>query len=91
MSRPIVIAHHLIFTVYGWWLPNDPRGSMSREVRKLELRDLGAQHFERKSVQPSSGELRAFYREAAKRLKHSLLEFDEREVEIVAQSFSNVI
>lgn len=91
MSRPIVIAHHLIFTVYGWWLPNDPRGSMSRQVRNLELRDLGELHFERKEVQPSSNELRAFYRDAAKRLKHSLLEFDVREIEIVAKSFADVI
>ena len=26
-DHPIVIAHHLIWTAYGWWLPNDPRGS----------------------------------------------------------------
>jgi hypothetical protein len=32
MLRPIVVAHHLIWTAYGWWLPNDPRGSMSNFV-----------------------------------------------------------
>ena len=32
MPRPIVIAHHLIWTVYGTWLPNDPRGSGSRAI-----------------------------------------------------------
>ena len=26
-AMPIVIAYHLIWTVYGWWLPNDLRGS----------------------------------------------------------------
>ncbi|OQB82433.1 MAG: hypothetical protein BWX88_03985 [Planctomycetes bacterium ADurb.Bin126] len=25
----MVIGHHLMFTGYGHWLPNDPRGSLS--------------------------------------------------------------
>ena len=25
----MVIAQHLVFTTYGFWLPNDPRGSWS--------------------------------------------------------------
>ncbi len=29
--RPSVIAHHLIWTLYGHWLPNDLRGSGSTE------------------------------------------------------------
>ena len=29
MNNPLVIAYHLIWTAYGWWLPNDPRGSGS--------------------------------------------------------------
>ena len=33
MPAPIVIAHHLIWTAYGWWLPNDPRGSNSQVIR----------------------------------------------------------
>lgn len=33
----MVIAHHLIFTAYGFWLPNDPRGSWSDFVRNWEL------------------------------------------------------
>ena len=31
-SRPFVIAYHLIWTAYGIWLPNDPRGSGSKMV-----------------------------------------------------------
>jgi hypothetical protein len=48
----MVIAHHLIWTLYGWWLPNDPRGSTSRAIRNDVLRDLGELHFGRKRVQP---------------------------------------
>ena len=32
-----VLAYHLVFTSYGFWLPNDPRGSWSDFVRSWEL------------------------------------------------------
>lgn len=37
----MVIAYHAIITVYGFWLPNDPRGSWSDVVRKWELLSCG--------------------------------------------------
>jgi REP element-mobilizing transposase RayT len=33
----MVLAYHLVFTAYGFWLPNDPRGSWSDFVRSWEL------------------------------------------------------
>jgi REP element-mobilizing transposase RayT len=36
-----VIAYHLIMTAYGFWLPNDPRGSWSDFVRSWELSLFG--------------------------------------------------
>ncbi len=39
MSR--VLAYHLILTCYGFWLPNDPRGSWSTFVRSFELFRVG--------------------------------------------------
>ena len=33
----MVLASHVVFTVYGFWLPNDPRGSWSDFVRTWEL------------------------------------------------------
>src|SRR5437867_2909216 len=36
MSRRLV-GFHLILTAYGFWLPNDPRGSWSDFVRSWEL------------------------------------------------------
>ncbi len=36
-----VQAYHAIFTAYGFWLPNDPRGSWSDFVRKWELLEFG--------------------------------------------------
>src|SRR5687768_1518334 len=41
MSLPPVLAYHLILTAYGFWLPNDPRGSWSDFVRAWELRRFG--------------------------------------------------
>lgn len=37
----MVIAYHLILSAYGFWLPNDERGSWSDFVRSYELYALG--------------------------------------------------
>jgi REP element-mobilizing transposase RayT len=37
----MVLAYHVIITTYGFWLPNDPRGSWSDFVRAWELRRFG--------------------------------------------------
>src|SRR4051812_34407363 len=39
MSR--VIAFHVILSNHGFWLPNDPRGSCSKEVRYDPLKVFG--------------------------------------------------
>ena len=67
--RPPIVAHHLIWTLYGHWLPNDRRGSGSDGVRDPKLAALGEAHLGRKpaSEQPSRRELREFYREASPR------------------------
>jgi hypothetical protein len=44
MPLPLVIAYHLIWTGYGWWLPNDPRGSMSNCIRCDVLSDFDLEH-----------------------------------------------
>jgi REP element-mobilizing transposase RayT len=37
----MIRAYHIIFCAYGFWLPNDPRGSWSDLVKKWELRRFG--------------------------------------------------
>jgi REP element-mobilizing transposase RayT len=37
----MILAAHGIFGAYGFWLPNDPRGSWSDFVRSAELRRFG--------------------------------------------------
>ena len=60
MPNPLVIAHHLVWTAYGRWLPNDPRGSGSPTVHTDVLAELGEVHRGRKKVQPPGRELRQF-------------------------------
>src|SRR5688500_11886914 len=69
----MVIAYHLMWTLYGWWLPNDPRGSTSRAIASDLLAQLGDVHFGRKKLQPASRAISAFYAQAARLLKHDLL------------------
>ena len=54
----IIIAHHLVMTLYGHWLSNDPRGSGSAEIRKDELKDLGPVLPGRQFPQPSKNEIK---------------------------------
>src|SRR5262245_42362639 len=41
---PPIIAYHIVFGAYGFWLPNDPRGSWSRYVWADRLRPFGTPH-----------------------------------------------
>ncbi|MCD4728114.1 MAG: hypothetical protein K8R46_10660, partial [Pirellulales bacterium] len=84
MQKPIVIAYHLIWTAYGYWLPNDPRGSMSKNIACDVIAELGALHYGRKRVQPSSREVREFHDSACGALKHRLLRFDQTEFPVIA-------
>src|SRR5688500_8195914 len=38
---PMIVGYHLIFGAYGFWLPNDPRGSWSDFVGSWELYRYG--------------------------------------------------
>jgi REP element-mobilizing transposase RayT len=87
----MVIAYHLIWTAYGWWLPNDPRGSGSKHVNSARLLDLGKLHQGRKQIQPSGRVVREFYEKAAPLLKHPLLTFDEPARTALASAFEEEI
>jgi REP element-mobilizing transposase RayT len=87
----MVVGYHLIWTAYGWWLPNDPRGSSSHEIRVERIANLGELHYGRKAQQPSSREIRQFYREARQVLNHELLPFADDEILLLAASFAAVI
>ena len=89
--KPLVIAHHVMWTLYGWWLPNDPRGSTSRVIRNDLLAELGERHFGRKVIQPASREIRTFYQQANAVLQHPLLSFEVAEFSVVADAIGEAI
>src|SRR5947199_6069225 len=91
MQKPIVIAHHLSWTAYGWWLPNDPRGSGSTTIRSDVIAELGELHFGRKRVQPAGRVVRDFYNQADEVLKYSLLTFEAAARDTIAAAFAEVI
>lgn len=91
MPRPLVIAYHLIWTAYGCWLANDPRGSGSHTIRKDILAELGELHYGRKRIQPAGRIVRKFYEEAAQRLHYPLLKFDEAQRNEIGLAFGQVI
>ena len=86
-----VIAHHLVWTAYGWWLPNDPRGSTSRRIASDVIAELGKLHYGPKRVQPAGWEIREFYDRASSVLKHPLLTFSHKDREAIAQGFAEVV
>lgn len=87
----MVIAYHLILTGYGHWLPNDPRGSFSREFRSSKILDLGVMQSTECAASPSRGELRGFYRSAQPRLEHAMLVFDAAKRQVLADAFAKVV
>lgn len=86
----MVLAHHLIWVAYGWWLPNDPRGSTSNHIASDVLADLGTLHFGRRKVQPASRDIRSFYEKAREVLQFPLLTFQRLEVEGIVRAFADV-
>ncbi len=90
-EQPLVIAYHLIWTAYGWWLPNDPRGSGSTTIRNDLIAELGELHFGRKRVQPAGRIVREFYEQAAKVLQHPLLTFDATSRAVIGAGFADAI
>lgn len=87
----MVLAHHLIWVAYGWWLPNDLRGSMSRAIASDVIAELGVLHHGRRRIQPASRDIRAFYEVAGNVLKFPLLRFAAVEIDAIFLAFNHVI
>ncbi|HZZ27179.1 MAG TPA: hypothetical protein VFE46_04155 [Pirellulales bacterium] len=87
----MVVAHHLIWTAYGTWLPNDPRGSGSHTVAAPLLAELGELHYGRKQVQPAGREIREFYQHAEERLLFDVIRFDSEQIQMVADGLADAM
>jgi REP element-mobilizing transposase RayT len=87
----MIAGHHLIWTAYGCWLPNDPRGSSSDRIRVPRIAPLGELHPGRKRIQPRSAEIRRFYERAEELLAHVRLIFTDEEILLLGESFAGTI
>lgn len=86
-----VLAHHLVWTNYGTWLGNDPRGSGSNEVYTPRLALLGNVHRGRRKVQPRRSDVKCFYEIAEPELAFPVIRFNAAQIHDVAEAFADVI
>lgn len=83
---------HLIFSTYGFWLPNDPRGSGSTRVRAAHLYAAGGEATKvptARSVagRPHDGPAR---RRAQQALKYPPVQLDGLQAQAVGQGFAKI-
>jgi REP element-mobilizing transposase RayT len=92
-DRRGVLAYHAIFTAYGFWLPNDPRGSWSDFVRSWEL-FLAAGPATKVNTRRSLARA-AHDREARRRAKEALkyppVVFDGLQALSIAHGFAQMV
>jgi len=87
----MIIAYHAVFTTYGTWLPNDPRGSYSKAIYNERLRMLGRIKYGRQQPGPHRAMLLEFWGAAAPRLGRPTFLIDENSRQIIGSAFGAVI
>jgi REP element-mobilizing transposase RayT len=88
----MVIASHVIFTAYGFWLPNDPRGSWSTFVGAWELYRFGpATKTEVRHSVAAVEHDRKRRREAKKALKYPPVVFSGLQAHSIAMAFAETV
>jgi REP element-mobilizing transposase RayT len=88
-----VLAYHVIFGAYGFWLPNDPRGSWSDFVASWELFRAGGPATKtdtRRSVAHVPHDARARQR-VKKALKYPPVVFTGRQALSIGQGFKRMV
>ena len=87
----MIHAYHVILPAYGFWLPNDPRGSWSEFVGKWELARIGraTKSLERRPlIELTEAELRE-REEARKALKYPPVSFDGLQARAIGRGFAS--
>jgi hypothetical protein len=84
----VILGTHLIISAYGFWLPNDPRGSWSDFVGSWELLKFGPATKVNDSRNYAKDPHDAALRRAAKQaLKYPPVRFNEAQREAIAAGF----
>ena len=88
----MVRAFHVIFSTYGFWLPNDPRGSGSDCVAAPHLQQFGpATKVQTKQSLAHHSHDCALRRVAKEQLKYPPVIFDGAQARAVARGFAKVL
>ena len=88
----MVIAYHAIFTAYGFWLPNDPRGSWSDFVAAWELFKYGpATTTDTRRSVAGAQHNQAFREQAKEGSKYPPVTFNGLQARAVARGFAHAI
>ena len=88
----MIAGYHVIFGTYGFWLPNDPRGSWSDFVGSWELFRYGpaTKTTERRSLAHDPHD-RALRKAAKSALKYPPVQLTGVQARAVARGFANYI
>lgn len=87
----MIIAYHAIFTTYGTWLPNDPRGSYSKGIYNEQLQTLCTIKYGRQNPPPAKELLMRFWTAATKSLKRPPFLIDDNARLIIAAGFRTAV
>jgi hypothetical protein len=89
MGRP-VIAYHIIFGAYGFWLPNDPRGSQSKYVFAPRLSLFGPPTRVREDTRLSPAEAERL-RVMQAELQRPPVRFAPPQIDAIGEGFGQVV
>jgi REP element-mobilizing transposase RayT len=89
----MILGYHITFGVYGFWLPNDPRGSGSKYVGARRLLPFGrATGLEDRSLSVARRDHnRQLRREAKKHLKYPAVRFTGVQARAVGRGFHDLV
>jgi hypothetical protein len=85
----MIVGYHLIISAYGFWLPNDPRGSWSDFVGSWELYKFGpaTKVNDQRNFAKDPHDV-ALRRAAKSALKYPPVRFDEAQRNAIAEGFA---
>lgn len=91
-GHPMVHGYHLILSAYGFWLPNDPRGSWSNFVCSWELARFGeatkVDHSRSVAAKPHDRALRLAAKQA---LKYPAVAFNGQQALSIGRGFARYV
>ena len=88
----MVIAYHVIFGAYGFWLPNDPRGSWSTEVWAQHLQSFGdATKVDTRQSLAGRQHDRSLRLVAKQHLQYAAVQFTPRQTRVVGDGFAQAV